>query len=616
MKKRRRLIFPLLVSAAVLIGVPRAALQAQTTPRPDPATAPAPATAPSSQTTPGMKADGTPTSTSTPAPEQQPAAAVKQVPGIAKLKNARATFREFLSRAKDGKDDAAAQCLEIDCRSADEARTLAWKLKNIIERIPDINVDNISDNPGSEPHRILTGVDDSPIVIAPNEKGVWLFTAETVESIDGLHEHFADTAPVAGHGWLRDLFPAVMTKTKFLLPTYQWVCLFVTIFAGIIIDYLARAVLRNLTVRWFKFRKIKIDGSIRHGYWKPVGLLVRGLVWYGGTQLLDLPPNIRYILMAAICFFAIVAGVWTAFLLIDLLAKFLAGKAEKTDTRYDDLLVPLVSRTLKAFAICVGIVIFADTFNFSIAGLLGGMGIGGVALAFAAKDTVANVFGSLTVLTDRPFEIGDWIVTDKVEGSVETVGIRSTRVRTFYNSLVIVPNSLLTSAVLDNMGKRRYRRIKTYLALQYYTPTERIDAFCEGIRELLRRRPYTRKDYYHVYLNRFSDSSLDVLLYCFLECPDWSVELRERHRLFVDIIKLAKRLEVSFAFPSRTLHMFQEKHAAEPGSMQAGPANTGRRLAAEIAGPLPAPHERSGNVEFPGPHDVGSEGNESGGPGE
>lgn len=539
----------------------------------------------------------------------------RKLPSIAQLRSARATLKEFLKRIKATKYPAAVQCMELAGKDSEEARELAWKLKNILERIPDLELDRLSDEANAPQQTIPTGIADSPIVIATNDKGVWRFTAATVERIEELHEHFADLAPVAGRDWLRDLFPTRMTTTKFLLPTYQWICLFITIFAGIIFDYISRFVLQQLTLSWLKFRKIDSKDEAASGLWKPVGLLIRGTVWYGGTCLLDLPPKLQSILLIAICFFAIVVGVWTAFLLIDLLGKFLAAKAKKTDTRFDDLLIPLVTRSLKAFAVCIGIVSFAETFDFSIAGLLGGMGIGGVALAFAAKDTVANVFGSITVLADRPFEIGDWIVTDKVEGSVETVGIRSTRVRTFYNSLVTVPNHILTTAVLDNMGRRRYRRIKTYLALQYDTPTERIEAFCEGIRELLRRHAYTRKDYYHVYLNRFSDSSLDVLLYCFLECPDWSVELRERHRLFIDIIKLAKRLGVSFAFPTQTLHMFQEEAAAVSEEMTHEPMSkpifTGRRLAAEIAGPLLPPGKRPGGVDFAGPSEIGSEGDKS-----
>ena len=96
------------------------------------------------------------------------------------------------------------------------------------------------------------------------------------------------------------------------------------------------------------------------------------------------------------------------------------------------------------------------------------------------------------------------------------------------------------------------------LSITYQTPPGMIDAFCEGIRELIRLHPYTRKDYYHVYLNKFGASSLDILLYCFLETPDWSTELRERHRLFVDILRLAEKLGISFAFPTHTVWLQRE----------------------------------------------------------
>ena len=143
--------------------------------------------------------------------------------------------------------------------------------------------------------------------------------------------------------------------------------------------------------------------------------------------------------------------------------------------------------------------------------------------------------------------------------TVEDVGIRSTRIRTFYNSLISVPNSEIAGTSIDNMGKRRFRRVKTTLSIAYDTPPENIEAFCEGTRELIRRHPYTRKDYFHVYLNDFSASSLDIMLYCFVETPDWGTELREKHRLFADILRLAQRLGVEFAFPTQTLYMREDK---------------------------------------------------------
>ncbi len=410
-----------------------------------------------------------------------------------------------------------------------------------------------------------------------------------------------DAAVNASEDWLRDLFPDSWTAEGFLLPHYQWICLAVVVFLGMIVDMVVRFLLNRATDAWLKLLKIDADSQPVEGLWKPVGLLARALTWYGGMVLIGLPPQVLHVLLVAVKFFAVTTAIWSCFRLIDLLSGYLLKKATGTDTKFDDLFIPLVSRSLKVFVVCVGTVTLADSLNLPIAGLLGGLGIGGAALAFASKDSLANVFGSLTVLVDRPFEIGDWIKTQGIEGMVEEVGIRSTRVRTFYNSLVTVPNSLLITAVVDNMGKRRYRRIKTTLALQYDTPPERIDAFCEGVRELIRRHPYTRKDYYHVYFNDFADSSLNVMLYCFVECPDWSVELRERHRLLVDILKLARRLGVSFAFPTRTLHMFQEEPVPPDELDFHAPESIGRGTAAAVAGPWLRAGQRPGRVEFPGP---------------
>src|SRR5690606_26122936 len=144
---------------------------------------------------------------------------------------------------------------------------------------------------------------------------------------------------------------------------------------------------------------------------------------------------------------------------------------------------------------------------------------------------------------------------DDVEGTVEKVGFRSTRVRTFYHSLITVPNALMTRAKIDNLGARRYRRVKETLGVTYDTSPERIEAFCEGIREIIRKHPYTRKDYYHVYFHGYGESALNILLYLFLETPDWATELRERQRLLLDVARLARELRVEFAFPSRTLYV-------------------------------------------------------------
>ena len=428
----------------------------------------------------------------------------------------------------------------------------------------------------------------------------------TQQAIDSMLDAVRQPETSAAAQWLKDRFPPRLHSVHFWLPDYQWFCLLAVIFLGFVADMVVRLTLLWLTKMWLRYIHVDVEARAERGIWRPVGLLTQALVWYGGTTVIGLPPRVLAVLLVGLKFFAIVAGVWTAFRIVDLLSEYLLRKARKTATRFDELIVPLVSKSLKMLAICAGVVVFADMFATDWTALLGGLGLGGAALALASKDALGNLFGSVTVLTDRPFEIGDWIKTSGIEGTVETVGLRSTRVRTFYNSQITLPNSLLTTAVVDNMGRRRYRRITETLGLQYDTTPEQVEAFCEGLRELIRRHPYTRKDYYHVYFNGFGDSSLNVMLYCFVECPDWAVELREKHRLYVDILKLAKTLGVSFAFPTRTVHLFQQQASDEPLPADLADASrAGQARAADIAGALLGPADRPGPVIFGGPTQLG-----------
>lgn len=563
------------------------------------------------------------------------------------------TFRTFLRAINENQFSTAATCLDLtalppETRSA-EGGVLAWKLKNIIDKIIEIDYSKITYDPqgrpllpresggtSNGPRRVDTeaptsnrfdlidlsypledDIDDiEKIFLARGSDGLWRFSAETVAAIETLYPQWKNRENVGVFDasqqrrpfpvWLEDQFPARLQAKHFLLPDYQWICLVVLIFIGFVADLLARYLCHTLAGFWLRLRNGDLDKTIERRVWRPIGLLAQALIWYYGTRMIGLPQFALDILLVGLKFFTVVAAIWTGFRFIDLIASLGTRQALKTESKFDDLLVPLISRSLKTIAVCIGTLVCAETFNLPLTGLLGGLGIGGAALAFASKDAVSNLFGSVTVLLDRPFEIGDWIVTKDAEGTVETVGFRSTRVRTFYNSLITVPNSLLTTAIVDNMGRRRFRRIRTMLGLQYDTTPEQIDAFCEGVREIIRRHPYTRKDYYHVYFNQFNESSLDVLLYCFIDCPDWAVELRERHRLFADILRLAKSLGIGFAFPTRTLHMHQEETLPSPPDI-GDSLHTGRLAAAKIAGLPTDSQQRPGGVQYSGPSAIGGE---------
>ena len=386
--------------------------------------------------------------------------------------------------------------------------------------------------------------------------------------------------------WVDDWFPLWLDKAHFGLRDAQWLCLLILVFLGIAADRATRYVLSVLGQIAFRASFDEMEPRERRKVFKPVGLLAQALTWFWGTALVGLPGNILVIFEVAVKFFTVVAAIWTSFIVIDIVVRYLKKKAEGTETKFDDLLLPLVGKTLKFFSICIGMIVFADVFELKVTALLGGLGLGGMALALASQDALSNVFGSFLVMIDRPFEIGDWIIFEDHEGAVESMGIRSTRIRTFYDSQVTVPNSKFTSAIVDNMGRRKFRRLRTTLGLEYDSTPDQIVAFCEGVRELIRQHPNTRKDLYHVYFNNFGDNSLDVLLLCFMECADYGSELKERQSLYLGIMQLADRLGVSFAFPTRTIHIFQQDASAASPSSFEDPLETGRQLATEIAAPL------------------------------
>jgi MscS family membrane protein len=218
-------------------------------------------------------------------------------------------------------------------------------------------------------------------------------------------------------------------------------------------------------------------------------------------------------------------------------------------------LLRLGFKLLSVVIIAAMVVDAADRIGLPAYSVLTGLGVGSLAIALAARETLANLFGSIAIMLDRPFRVGDWVILDGYEGTVEDIGFRSTRIRTFYDSQVSVPNATTMNASIDNMGRRIYRRVYTKLRLRYDTPQARLETFLQGIKDLILGAESTRKDSFHVVINDFGASSLDLMLYFFLKVPDWGTELLERERLFLEIVRLAERLEICFAFPTQTLEV-------------------------------------------------------------
>jgi len=505
--------------------------------------------------------------------------------------NARATMTTFLSAMNDaaaGQDrrlDDAVRCLDLGTRDPDVLRTAgrrrAADLKEILDRTRLIDLMEIPDDPSGPPYVFLREA-AGEVVIANDGEGEWLFTDKTVKSIPQLLESALERSRVAGvpdvvdihtpGEWMRSQVPKNLRGTVFLLENWQWLGLLILILVGVIADRIVAFVVAGAARRVFVRLIPTADTSGVAGAVRPIGVLAMGILWWFGVLWLALPANVLTVLLIAVKFLVASAAVWTAYRLTDIFADYFTEKAKGTETKYDDLLVPLLRKTVKVFILAFGLVFVADNLNVDISSLLTGLGLGGLAFALAAQDMVKNLFGSLTVLLDKPFHVGDWVVIGDLEGTVEEVGFRSTRIRTFYNSLITMPNAHLISTAVDNLGARTYRRWSTMLSLTYDTPPEKFEEFCEGIRELVRKHPDTRKDYFNVYANEFGAASLNVMLYVFFRTPGWPEELKAKHDLFLDILRLAREVGVEFAFPTQTLHVHRSEWEAAPWSDEEGAA--------------------------------------------
>ena len=494
----------------------------------------------------------------------------------------RQTIYNFIYWQNHQRLDIAAEALNSDKKlNPVERKELARKLKRALDaRGLFIKMSNYPDkadymNPLTGMQEVLL-LDQFPRLTLRKYETQWLFTPEAIQFIPELYAATFSTNVEKFIEWL----PAWFQKDFLGLAAWQVLALFIIILSGLLLRKLAEFLLARVADRLEKHTKTEWDDLIARAAIKPVGLfLMTGFYYLTYTNLqlgVTLNQYLRYILVALVYS----SLIWLVYRLIDVLENYLTRITSATESKLDDQLVPLIRKTLKVFVVILGTIFILQNLDIDVASLLTGLGIGGLAFALAARDTLANFFGSITIFIDKPFQVGDWVVAGNIEGIVEEVGFRSTRIRTFYNSLVSVPNAKIADSAIDNLGLRQYRRLKTTLGLTYSTTAEQMQAFVDGVRAIVQANPHTRKDYYEIHFNSFGDISLNVLVYIFFKVPNGSEELQERHNILLEILKMAEAIGVEFAFPTQTLHV-----DSTPGKKprEAGKNLTPEQMAEQIA---------------------------------
>ncbi|MFT4625066.1 MAG: MscS family membrane protein [Myxococcota bacterium] len=447
----------------------------------------------------------------------------------------------------------AATCLDSP-PGADGARLAVQLLQVLDARGHYVPVAAMSSDPNyleDDVHRHIPMPEDFPVlVLVRDPQGNWMFSRDTLDAVPDL---YADTfSPLSL--WVQQYLPTVFYTRILGLHLWQYLYGTLLVLVSVVSGLLASRLLRGQVRRMVDRSGLELDLRTYDQTRGPVVLVVMLAVLLWGFPDLQLTIGssrwLSKLLSIAMWLTALVA--LSRF--VNVGAMLATSWAGSTENRLDDQLMPLLRQAAQAVLWVAGGLYLADEIGLDVWKLAAGVGIGGLAFALAAQDTVANVFGSVNIFVDRPFQIGDWVKLGEVEGVVEEVGFRSTRVRTFYNSLVTIPNSQITNANVDNLGLRPRRRIKFTLGLTYDTPPDKVHAYVEGVRAILTAHPMVEATY-EVHLYNLGASAIEILVYYHVIVPGWHDELVTRSQNILEFIRLAEAMGVSFAFPSQSLYL-------------------------------------------------------------
>ena len=293
----------------------------------------------------------------------------------------------------------------------------------------------------------------------------------------------------------------------------------------------------------------------------PISLVVHLGIWYGIAALLQLPTapvNVQDLVQNGLLIAVAIAGSIVLFRLIDVGSHIAERQAEATETRLDDQLVPLGRKAAKILLVFVLAVVFVERLGYSPASLLASLSIGGLALALAAKDTVANLFGSAVLFADQPFHVGDWIVVAGTEGEIEEIGLRVTRIRQADRSLATIPNQSFTTDTVINYSVRPHRRLRHVVPFRHPGSTETVTNFIEAVRSMMASTDNIDAASVQVFLDSIQDSGLGILVQALTLSPELVAFRVTQEEVLMNVLRIAEESGIKVSFPAGTLFLHRE----------------------------------------------------------
>lgn len=360
----------------------------------------------------------------------------------------------------------------------------------------------------------------------------------------------------------------ILALELFDVTLFSALMVLVSVLSAFVIDRIVQSILRAILKRIIaRGQREMLNGMLTASLQKPLHVLVLTLGSVFGLVIIETPTwaeSLFALIFVGVRALSIWCLVWFLLRLTKEFTQKMQAKVKQTEDKLDDMLVPVISGLVKFVLISMGVLLVIQNLGYSVTSLVAGLGIGGAALALASKDTLANFFGSLVVFFDHPFVIGDWISLNGVEGAVEEIRLRTTMIRTFENSLVMMPNAMFTSTSIENYERRGSRKMNCSFTLVYTTTAAQIEQIVSEIKQHINDNPKLYTSTYFIGFGGFGESGLEVVVEAYTLTTGRSAHFDDRQVFMLEIMKIVEKAGTSFALPTRTIHMGPSVQPTKP----------------------------------------------------
>lgn len=469
---------------------------------------------------------------------------------------------------------------------------LAQQLAVVLERSAAVDIDGLSDLPegaaeaelAADREQIATlSLRGQPVdlrlIRKPTRDGsqVWMIAPTTVARIHELYRQY-------GYGWWGDFLPASFFRTRVLgLDLRQWLALAVLMVLGFLLSLAGAKLLTAIVRPLVRRSEITWDDELLRLAAGPLRLGLTAHIMVGGALTLGLTPRAETILLVGAKMISVAAVTWFAMRMLDLFVAIGRDRLRARDLTAADTLLPMGRRIAKIFVAIIAVLSLLQNMGFNIAGILAGLGVGGLAVALAAQKTLENFFGGVAVIADRPAKVGDFCKVGETLGNVEDIGLRSTRIRTLDRTLVTIPNAEFSTARIENYALRDRIRFHAILGVGYDTTPDQMRFLLAEARKMLRDHPRVLPDPCRVRFVRFGAYSLDLEVFAYVGTSDYNEYLGIAEELNLRFMDVVAASGARFAFPSQTLYLAREEPADLEARQAAERAVSGWRERGELS---------------------------------